>query len=281
MNNHDEKSISSNMEKLHFDEHCFNILKKLILVNCGIEIKHRKKFMVYHRLLQRLRVLHLNNFIEYCNLLKNNDDELEIMLDMFVNPSTSFFREYHHFEFLSGYLSDLLTKKNHVTIWSAGCSTGEEPYSIAIVVHEVIKKRPNVTVNIIATDISPNLLAIAKKGIYEMDKVSSLTKAQLRYFYKGINENQGLAKVSDPIRQMVKFNRLNLIGPYTMDEKFDIIFCRNVIIYFQQDVAKKVLSRIMTFLRIGGVLILGHAESLQNYNEKFLSLDKTVYEKIR
>lgn len=257
----------------------FEFLRMVALTSAGINISKHKKIMVFNRLLPRIKALGFSTFEEYCNLLTQDKKEKEKFINLITNPSTTFFREYHHFEFLSQYLPDLLTKKRKIRIWSAGCATGEEAYSIAIIAKEAMQNKNDVQISILATDIDSDCLAIAQKGIYEIDKIKQLNVQHMKQFYRGLEDNQGLVKVKDTIRELITFEHLNLITESNIQEQFDVIFCRNVTIYFSAEITRQVLDKLDKLLLPNGILILGFSENPEHLRHRYESIYNTIYRK--
>jgi chemotaxis protein methyltransferase CheR len=195
---------------------------------------------------------------------------------------TSFFREQHHFEFLVGkVLPELLERKSKdrkLRIWSAGCSTGEEPYSIAIVVQDFFRDKRGWDIKILATDIDSNVLDTARKGIYREDRTRDLPANVLQSsFQKGIGGNDGYVKIEPELKEMISFRQLNLMDGWPMRNSFDVIFCRNVVIYFSKQNQKILFDRFANALCSRGFLFIGHSESLFNVSNRFELISKTVY----
>ncbi len=272
----------------------FNLFAKFIYDVSGIKLTLHKRYLLFSRLLKRLRHHNMHNFYEYYRMVRNDSTELIEMLNSIATNTTYFFREKHHFDFLKNVcIPDIVSKKHRgeLIIWSAGCSTGEEPYSIAITAHEGMNMihegegKGSFSIRIIGTDISTRALEFAKRGVYEIDQIPEEIPSGIlcRYFDKCRGEDGGKIMVKDFIRNMVTFKRLNLKDDeYTMEKNIDIIFCRNVMIYFSEEMKKHVLSMFYKHLRQGGYLFLGHAEALLNRKEfqpVFISVYKKMDEK--
>ena len=274
--------------EFEFTRRDFDFLRKISNERTGIVVSDDKFDMFYSRLSRRVRLLGLRNFKEYCDLIKNDQagaETLELVNSITTNL-TSFFRENHHFEYLTDTVVPELVGKNaaqrKIRIWSAGCSTGEEPYSLAITLHDAMAVIGGWDVRILATDIDSNVLQTASDGIYPIERVNGLPQSVLRCgFRKGKGEHEGRVKVKQEIRSIIDFKQLNLIAPWQMDEPVDVIFCRNVIIYFDKETKTKLVNRYADNLKQGGYLFIGHSESLFNVSQRFELIGNTVYRKVR
>ena len=261
----------------------FKELQKLAIDHVGIVLNEHKFSMVYNRLVKRLRELQLASFEEYILLLRTKpENEIISFINCITTNVTYYFRENHHFTFLQHVeLPRILYANNfdgNVRIWSAGCSTGEEPYSIAIAAKEILPHNVNLT--IIATDIDSDVLNFATKAVYPESSTEKISVERLKYgFLKGIAANATLIKVKPAIRKCVNFVRHNLLEDNYRLGKFNIIFCRNVLIYFNHEKKKEIVERFAECLTPGGVLILGHAESLYGISERFQLISATIYRK--
>lgn len=270
--------------EFEFADRDFQRIRQIINQIAGISLADSKRELVYSRLSRRLRQLGLRRFEEYCQLLEagDNDAELGEFVNALTTNLTSFFRESHHFEFLAeDLIPRLLRERNfsrrRIRIWSAGCSTGEEPYSIAMVLREML---PAVgwDVKILATDLDSNVLATAERGVYEWNRVRDLPEARLRrWFLKGRGSQAGMVRIAPALREMITFRRLNLMEDWPMSGSFDIVFCRNVVIYFDKPTQRVLFERFADILIEQGHLFVGHSESLFKVTERFVPLGKTIY----
>lgn len=247
----------------------------------GIVLGEHKKPLLYSRIARRIRALKLNDFAEYCNYLEGHEkEELSNFLNSITTNLTSFFRESHHFEFLTKeFIPQVKSrpKDQPIRIWSSACSTGQEPYSIAITLYKNLNLNRN-SVKILATDLDSNVINKGRSGEYSLDEIEQMPRDYLKYFMR--NERAGVGKVKDDIREMIQFNRLNLLGPWPIKVKFDVIFCRNVVIYFNKETQKQLFSRLADHLVTGGYLIIGHSETLVGVNNQFESKGRTIYQKV-
>ena len=272
--------------EFEFSDQDFQRIRRIINQVAGISLADGKRELVYSRLSRRLRQRGLQRFQDYCDYVETGDDEDELreFINALTTNLTSFFREPHHFEFLANELLPALMRSRglsnrRIRIWSAGCSTGEEPYSIAIVLREVL---PNVgwDVKILATDLDSNVLATAERGIYEWSRVKDLSESRLRrWFQKGRNAQAGWVRVAPALRDLITFRQLNLMNDWPMRGPFDLIFCRNVVIYFDKATQAVLFDRYADILVERGHLFVGHSESLFKVTERFVPLGKTIYQR--
>ncbi len=257
----------------------FERVRKLIYQHAGISLSPAKQDMVYSRLARRLRATNKNSFGDYLEMLeKGNSDEWERFVNSLTTNLTSFFREPHHFPIFAEHLKKL-GSRNPIRVWCSAASTGEEPYSIAMTVAETFNSFTT-PVSIIATDLDTNVLATADKGVYAMDRVERLSPDRLkRFFLKGSGSQEGYAAVRPELRRMIQFQQLNLLNAsYPVKGPLDVIFCRNVMIYFDKPTQYKILSRFAPMMQEDGLLFAGHSESFLHAADIFRSLGKTVYE---
>jgi chemotaxis protein methyltransferase CheR len=267
-----------------YTEQDFQFLSRFAYEHCGISISESKRQMIYNRLIRRLRELGISRFADYKKLLLDDSaDELGQFLNAITTNVTSFFREGHHFQHLADSTLPRLMRaraqQKKLRIWSAGCSTGEEPYTLAITLRE---NQPDTSwdTRILATDLDSNVLAKGRSGIYPADRVKTIENKMLRrWFQRGSGPNQGKVRVSSALREMVHFQQLNLLQAWPMKGPFDIIFCRNVLIYFDKPTQKTILERYYDLLADDGELFVGHSESLLKVTDRFRLLGKTVYRK--
>ncbi len=261
----------------------FNILRQISNQHSGILVPDDKFDMFYSRLSKRVRILGLANFKQYCHYLQNHpDQEFTEFINAVTTNLTSFFRENHHFEYLSHTVIPELLKKNNSTrqikVWSAGCSTGEEPYSLAMTLKEQFPS--DWEIKILATDLDTNVLATAAEGIYGFDRVGSIADQRLkRWFQRGSGSQNSKVRVRSELRQIIHFKQLNLMKEWPMKGFFDFIFCRNVLIYFDRDTKALLANRYAEFLKDGGHLFIGHSESLHQLETPFKLIGNTIYKK--
>lgn len=256
----------------------FARIRTLIYRVAGISLAPGKKDLVYSRLARRLRLRRLDSFADYIELLENGDlVEREEFVNALTTNLTSFFREAHHFPILSQHLATI-PKDRSVSIWTCASSTGEEPYSIAMTAVEHYKSF-NTPVQILATDIDTNVLERARRGVYSLDQLKKLSQGQLKkYFLRGEGKQEGYAKVRPELQRMITFMRINLLDSHwPIKEKFDAIFCRNVMIYFDKQTQHALLKKVAPYLQPNGLFFAGHSESFHHAVDLFRLCGKTVY----
>lgn len=262
----------------------FDFLRHVVSANAGIVLGPNKRQLVQGRLARRLRELHLPSFRAYCDYLRDaGPEELVALINALTTNVTSFFRENHHFEALAQYMLPEALARNResrrVRIWSAGCSSGEEPYCIAMVAREVLPPHQKWDFKILATDIDSDMVQEAERGIYPLDRLATISPQRLRrHFRKGVGANAGNAKVCSEVAELVTFRVLNLMHTWPMSGKFDIIFCRNVMIYFDQRTRERLIGRFADLLVKDGYLCVGHSESIHGASP-FRLVGKTIYRK--
>ncbi len=269
-----------------FTDRDFNFIRKLVGESTGIVLADAKRQMVYGRLARRLRDLGIKDFKTYCDLIKDGDsDEVTKFTNAITTNLTSFFRENHHFEYLTKTVLPTLLQRNQDTgrirIWSAGCSTGEEPYSIAMVVREFFKAHPNWDVKILATDLDTNVLQTASEGLYSLEKINGISDGRKRKWLRRSKKGSGdQVKVSAELQELITFKQLNLLGDWPFRGPFDLIFCRNVIIYFSKATQRVLVERYAEKMGSQGYLFLGHSESLFKVTDKFQLQGHSTYKKV-
>lgn len=270
-----------------FTRRDFDFLRKLSNAQTGIVVTDDKFDMFYSRLARRVRTLGLRSFAEYCNYLEqpHNADEIVELVNALTTNLTALFREVHHFDYLADTVLPEFARRNLSTrqlrLWSAGCSTGEEPYSLAIVLAEQAAMLRGWDLRLLASDIDSNVLAKAQAGVYRLDQVEGLPRQRLkRFFQKGAGSKRGMARVKHDLRRMVEFRQINLMGPLEVETQ-DVIFCRNVIIYFDKETKRRLLDKFAEALVDDGYLFVGHSESLHQVTDRFELIGKTIYRKVR
>ncbi len=267
-----------------FTDADFEHIRELVRQHSGINLTPAKKDMVYSRLARRLRQLNLNAFREYLDRLAGDDEELIHFTNAITTNLTAFFRENHHFTHLAETLLPRLVaekgRERRLRIWSAGCSTGEEPYSIAMVVGETVPEGWDV--KILATDLDSNVLETAARGVYAEERVSNIQPARLhRWFLRGKGGNAGTVRVRRELQGMIHFRQLNLLKPWPFKGPLDLIFCRNVVIYFDKETQRALFDRFASVLSTEGHLFVGHSESLYQVTDRFRLLGNTIYRRTR
>ncbi len=257
--------------------HEFALACRLIAEYAGIKLSDHKRYMVYNRLLRRLRARGLENFADYLQLVQDEPSgERESFVNALTTNLTAFFREPHHFELLRGRARlHRERERRPMRIWCSACATGEEAWSIAMTMREA-----GCAADILASDIDTDALETASAGLYPMERISALSDETLRaHWLRGTAGNAGWASVRPELRSMVKFMQLNLQSPqWPGFDPFDAVFCRNVAIYFDRDAQKRLITRFATMLRPGGLLAVGHAESFPAGHAAFQGCGRTAYE---
>ena len=276
------ESLGAPFKVFDFSDADFRRLKRMIFDYAGISLNDNKKPMAYSRLTKRLRQIGLTTFREYLDFVETSGSEEHVrFINALTTNLTYFFREAHHFTILTEHLQKLY-ENEPLTVWSAACSTGEEPYSIAMAVIEAFGSDAP-PIRIIASDLDTDALATAKRGVFPADKVASLTPQRLkRFFLKGAGDQAGFARIRPQVQRMVEFRQINLHeGNWEMESAAPLaaIFCRNVMIYFNKDTQTRILDRFAPLLRRDGLLFAGHSENFfYNGRETFRIRGKTVYE---
>ncbi len=246
-----------------FTEDDFKKIANILHSHAGIALAEGKAALVYSRLAKRLRTLGLRSFREYCSLVEGQQgvDERQAMMAALTTNVTRYFREPHHFDHLREVvmpkLAETARRGGRVRLWSAACSNGQEPYSMAITVLTALPEAASLDVKILATDIDPNMIAEGKAGVYREDAVAPVPLDLRRKWFKKSGAGW---EVADELRELVAFRELNLIGDWPMKGKFDVIFCRNVVIYFDEPTQERIWGRFAPALVPGGTLYIGHSE---------------------
>lgn len=263
----------------------FNELRELVYRKSGIALSEKKIALMEARINKRLRALGISSYGKYLDLLKaeNNENEMMNFLDVISTNTTSFFREPLHFEIFTEFIKEALRhRQKRFRIWCAAASSGEEPYTIAMTAEEAVNScasplRPDF--RLLATDISMRVLLKAREGVYHAETVKQIPNKLLRrYFEKFEDKGKIHYRAVENIRKLILFKHLNLMdAPYPMKGPMDVIFCRNVMIYFDKPMRKKVLAEAYRLLKHGGLLMVGHAESLAGSGTGFKSLRPSVY----
>jgi chemotaxis protein methyltransferase CheR len=267
--------------KITSDE--FEQFRTLVYKESGISLGDGKRSLIVSRLSKRLRDLSLDTFQQYFNLVTGSagQEEFTQLLDLISTNKTDFFREPKHFDFLREEVLPELASTKRVRIWSSASSSGEEPYTIAMTLYDGVQAPAQWNFHILASDLSTRVLAKASSGVYDTERVRDLPAATLkRHFLSGRGGAAGKVKVKPHLSDMVTFRRINL-----MDDRFpiktplDVIFCRNVMIYFDRPTQERLVGRFHKYLKPGGYLFIGHSESLQWLNQPFKSIAPTIYRK--
>ncbi len=260
----------------------FNVLRKMSNAYSGIQVPDERFDMFYSRLSKRVRKLGLNDFKEYCTYLhQNNEAEFTDFINAITTNLTSFFREKHHFDYLRNTIIPELLVRNknskEIKVWSAGCSTGEEPYSIAMTLLESVPQDWKVT--ILATDLDTQVLQTASEGVYTEDRIADLSQDVLKRWFLKSKSSPSHVKVKDSLQKIITFKQLNLMTEWGMNVAFDVIFCRNVLIYFDRETKAALVKRYAKLLSSKSWLFIGHSESLNQICNEFELVSTTTYRK--
>ncbi len=264
----------------------FAKLSKFIYSQYGIKMPPEKRIMLQSRLQKRLRVLKIYSFKEYIEYVfsSQGNDEIIHMMDVVSTNKTDFYRESAHFEYLRQViLPKLYEEKKNIKIWSAGCSSGPEVYTLAIELSEFAASHPGFDFSILGTDISTLMLKKAFAGVYPEEMVNMIPiELKRKYLLKSKEKTKKLVRINSTLRNKTKFLRINFMDDhYAVNEQFDIVFCRNVLIYFDRETQEKVINKLCNYLRLDGFFFLGHSESITNINVPLKQLKPTVYSKIK
>jgi len=265
----------------------FVLFKELIYRETGINMSDKKKKLIVARLSKRLRALRLSNFTDYYDYLNESpdaDNEIVNLINRVTTNKTDFFREKHHFDFLNNELYPQMISQSRNTgmrklrIWSAGCSSGEEPYTLAMVTLEAFKGERGWDIKILATDLDTEILQRAITGAYPTQTIAPVPREYLARYFTRSGESY---VVNDAVKSLISFRRLNLMDEsFPMKHPFDIIFCRNVIIYFDAQTKDTLLTKYHKHLKKDGHIFIGHSESLMHMKDRFRYLKHTVYQKV-
>jgi len=255
----------------------FSRICALVREHTGIALTDAKRQMVYGRLARRLRALRLVSFADY--------GELQEFTNAITTNLTSFFREAHHFEYLAEQVLPAVAARaggaGRLRIWSCACSSGEEPYSIAMVLREQQARLSGLDAKILATDLDSNVLATGAAGVYPAERLQNVSKARAaEFFQQGTGAQQGTVKVAAGLRQLITFKQLNLMKDWPMRGPFDAIFCRNVVIYFDLETKRALFERMAQLQPPGAILFLGHSESLYRISDRYELIGRTIYRRL-
>lgn len=267
----------------------FNRLSDFIYSNYGIKLLPVKKIMLQSRLQARLKVNNIDSFKLYTDYVlsgRGGEDEVVSMIDLVSTNKTDFYRESAHFDFMKEVVlpeHKEMFSERPFKVWSSASSSGEEAYTIAIVINEFFEKNKKFDYQILGTDISTRIIEKARKAVYGMDRVDVIPLAQKKkYLLRSKDINNPMVRINPELRAHTSFQRLNLMDEIYSDipRDFDLIFCRNVLIYFDRPTQEKVINKLCRHLRPGGYFFLGHSESITGYNVPLRQLKPTVFQKI-
>ena len=278
----------SSSQETPLSAEAYRFIVDLIYRHSRIKLGSDKQALLSSRLTKRLRSIGLSSFDEYCAVLRSpqSQDEIEELLDLISTNHTRFYREPDHFDYLIAkilppLIPTLIARHSPLRVWSAASSSGEEPYTLAIVLSEFLRAFPAVDWQICASDISNRVLTAAKQGVYRMDAVEPVPPDLLkRYFQKGFGAQEGKCRVRSELRDKVRYERINLFQhEYPIPLQQHVIFCRNVMIYFDIQSREQAVKRMSHYLAPGGFLIVGHSESLMGINHGLKSIQQGIYQK--
>lgn len=279
INPENRQSVNTTDTNVALSDKEFAQFRDLIYRIAGISMSPAKKQLITSRLAKRLRHHNVTNFGDYFRLITSSygKSELQVAVDSLTTNETHFFREPKHFDFLRQQVIPARRAGRGLRIWSAACSSGEEPYSIAMLLDELLGKEPW---EVVASDISAHILEKARKGVYPAERIPEIPKPYLnRYCLKGVGEHHGTMLIEPFLRERVRFMPHNLTETPAKLGEFDVIFLRNVMIYFDQETKRQVVSRLLPLLRPGGYFLVGHSESLNGVSEEVRLVVPAVYRK--
>jgi chemotaxis protein methyltransferase CheR len=281
----DTSPTALRLREFAFGDEDFQALRVLVKSLTGINLSDQKRELVYGRLARRLRTLQLRSFAEYRERLEHDGQEVAEFCNAITTNLTSFFREPHHFQYLREHmLAPFLAGRGggrRLRIWSAGCSTGEEPYSIAMTILEMLPEPEGWDIRILATDLDSDVLARAQRGIYPAERTQGLAPARLQRFFSERQEAGGVChQIAREVAALVTFKQLNLIHSLPMRGPLDAIFCRNVVIYFDKETQRELFARVARLQRPGDLLFLGHSESLFKVCDSYALIGKTIHRRV-
>lgn len=258
---------------LDMNDHLFQQITSMVTADTGIQFLPEKRTLVQARISKRIRTLRMNSFEEYSAFLNSRDGlgERKSLVSVLTTNVTRFFRENHHFDHLNSEILPPLIKRvkagGRARIWSAGCSSGEEPYSIALSVLTLEPNIANYDFKILASDIDPEIVAKAHRGVYRESALETVPPAMQKRFFKPHNTQSGMVEVSDKLKSIIVFRELNLMNKWPFSGLFDVIFCRNVVIYFDTETSERVWAKFSEKLEPNGMLYVGHSERVGNFDK--------------
>jgi chemotaxis protein methyltransferase CheR len=278
---HDTQTMMR-LREFDFGNEDFEALRKLVKQLTGINLSDQKRELVYGRLARRLRALQLQSFAEYRHLLAHDGGkEIAQFCNAITTNLTAFFREPHHFDYLREQVLAPMANSGasrRLRIWSAGCSTGEEPYSLAMTILETLPDVRRWDVRILATDLDSDVLERGRRGVYTEEGFKNMTLQRRSRFFRERRDREGLSFEAAPeLKSLITFKQLNLMHALPMRGPLDAIFCRNVVIYFDKDTQRDLFARVAQLQQPGNLLFLGHSESLFKVSEQYALIGKTVY----
>ncbi len=279
------RSHSQREREFEFTSADFEAVRQTLYEHAGISLNDGKSDLVYGRLARRLRALRMRSFAGYLGYINSASGEGEMVhfINALTTNLTAFFREPHHFEFLSEKALPEAMERHmndrRVRLWSAGCSTGEEPFSIAMTLFDSPLCRESWDTKLLATDLDSNVVETARQGTYAAQRIAGISRQRAGRWFRQLPA--GDVQVDSTLQSVITFKQLNLMNEWPMRGPFDIIFCRNVVIYFDKSTQKRLFDRYADILVDGGYLFLGHSETMHNLSDRFELVGNTIYRKIR
>lgn len=266
-------------QQWQLSDKAFKQICDLIYQKTGIVLIKQKKMMVYNRLLKRMKILQLSCFEQYVALLMQDEQciEWQYFINALTTNFTAFFREVHHFDVLAQHAN--ANRQNVYRVWCTAVSSGEEAYSVAMVLNS-IKTADSFHKEIVASDINSRVLAIARQGIYAEKEITAIPPHFKKLFLlKGQGDNQGYVRIHEKLRKQIQFQQINLKDKYwPIEGQFDVIFCRNVMIYFENKMQQQLLDRFLPLLKKDGLLVIGHSESISQQNSHYQLVERSIYQ---
>ena len=277
--------MSGSQREFAYTDDDFRFVVRMAKELAGIALSDHKRDMVYSRLARRVRKLDLDSIREYCELLERdpNGEETGNFVNSITTNLTSFFRESHHFDHLAQVLNELVKQKSQkrIRLWSAGCSAGMEAYTMAMTIYNTLGDLRGLDIKILATDIDTNILAFAQAGVYPEKEIEKVPPQLRDKFFKKVQARVGVEyEVSPQLKELVSFKRLNLMEDWPMKGPFDVIFCRNVVIYFDKPTQQRLFMRYADIIGKGGYLYIGHSETIRGVSDRFQYAEKTIYRRV-
>jgi chemotaxis protein methyltransferase CheR len=276
---------SADAQEFELSDAVFHRLRELVRRHTGIALADSKRELVYGRLARRLRALELNSFADYCALIESGPGgEVQELTNAITTNLTSFFRENHHFQQLAGEIFPQIeanrAASKRIRLWSAGCSTGEEPYSIAMIMREALAHLRDWDVKLLATDIDSKVVQTAAAGVYSNDRFTGISPERFKRWFAPVAGRPDHCQASRELKSLVTFRQLNLFDAWPMKGPFDVIICRNVVIYFDKETQRGLFERMAELQEPGAWLIIGHSESLFNVTNRYKLVSRTVYRRM-
>jgi chemotaxis protein methyltransferase CheR len=276
---------SADAQEFELSDAVFHRLRELVRRHTGIALADSKRELVYGRLARRLRALELNSFADYCALIESGPGgEVQELTNAITTNLTSFFRENHHFQQLAGEIFPQIeanrAASKRIRLWSAGCSTGEEPYSIAMIMREALAHLRDWDVKLLATDIDSKVVQTAAAGVYSNDRFTGISPERFKRWFAPVAGRPDHCQASRELKSLITFRQLNLFDAWPMKGPFDVIICRNVVIYFDKETQRGLFERMAELQEPGAWLIIGHSESLVNVTNRYKLVSRTVYRRL-